>query len=266
MQRPGNIFRGGLQFAGGKAPSPPPLVYGLDTYSTLVAIGIAAPAGVRGSAAGFWIRLLWWITSVTGASATRVQISAFAGAGTGFRVFSTGTNASFVPSGFFTGAVSVGPPTFSLTPARIGLLMDHWMVWDQPAGRMRGYFQGAEYGNTPTGLAFLPNMTQAFTQGCRDNITTPATDCAIVGIAGGDGFVPSPAEVAAAYAASVANAAAGLPLLSAVPGKTTWMGQVGSTWNPPVTITDTIGGQNLAITFGSAASLTLLSIPAVWAT
>lgn len=266
MRRPGDIFRGGLQFAGGSRPAAPiPNVYGLGGYTGPNLLGRNPADGPRGSAAGFYLRIVWWTISVTAAAASRMNAACFAGAGTGYRLLITGTNNSYVPTGFFTGAASVGPPPFALTAAHVGKLMDHLMVWDQPAGQMRGYYQGASYGATPTGLTYLPNAANPVSQGERDNGTLPADQSFIVGIQAGDGFVPTPGEVAAAYATSVANAAASLPVLSAIPGKTTWLGQVGTTWNPPVIITDAIGGQNLSMLAGSAAGLSLQSIPAVWA-
>src|SRR5687768_15574167 len=49
--------------------------------------------------------------------------------------------------------------------------------------------------------------------------------------------------------------------------KTTWRGQVGTTWNTPVIITDEVAGQNLTMIAGAASGLALTSITnPTWAT
>jgi len=248
---------------GSSGPRPPATVYGLGGYDAATVFATAAAQGIQGNVAGFWARAIFWLTTITPAAASRLWVSCFAGAGTGHRGFTSGTNITVNCSGFFTGALSVGPPTFNLTSAL--RLIDIAYVWDQPAGRMRGFYQGVEWGSTATALAFLPNAAEKFCQGSRSTGQLPFDQGFIVGMCGGDNFIPTAAEIAAAHATSIANANASLPLLAAIPAKTTWLGQIGAAWNPPVIVTDTIGGQNLAIAAGVPGSLLLGSIPALWA-
>lgn len=266
--RPGNIGPGIKLVASGGAGGPAPIfpVYALESYDAINRLGSAVSQALQGAIAGFWARYLWWPTALPGAP-TQGQVMCFNGAGTGYRYIVVGGTALLSPSLFMTGAASLTAPTKLIDAAKLNRLIDTVVVWDQPAGRLRHYYQGVEIGaGTASGLAYLPNAAERMVWGNRDNGTQPADRCAIAALAGGDGFVPTAGEIAAAHAATLVRVASGLPPLGAIAGKTTWLGNVGSAWDPPTTVTDTIGAQNLTMYAGSAAGLSLVSMsPPLWA-
>lgn len=224
--------------------------------------------GLRGAVAGFWVRGLMILRSQAVASATRIMCATFEGSGRGYRFMTTGTNGLLRFSAFYTGVVEITAPTRVLAPSDVDLLIDCVFVWDQPNGRLRAYYQGVESGTgTVTGLAYLlPTAAPLFSGLARDNATLYGNDMGLVAVEGGDGFIPTAAEIATAHADTVALVAAGsLPVVTGIPGKTTWSTSVPATWNPPVLLTDTVAAQNWTISVGTAAQYTLFQVPGIWA-
>lgn len=239
-------------------------VFGLSGYSTATRLATASGQGLQGNAAsGHWVRLLFWPTSVTGASATRTYFSTNSGS-TGHRIRTTSSN-TLLQYGAFIGGSEQNTTALTLTAAMLGKLLDVVFVYDQPNALLVAYLDGVAYSSGSASGAYSPAVGTRMTQGSTPTPSSPCSDNVIAGIEGGDGFVPSAAEILAAYNATVVRVKSGLAPLAGIAGKTTWSGQIGPAWNPPVVITDTIGGQNLTMVNGVASSLALQSTLGVWA-
>jgi hypothetical protein len=141
-----------------------------------------------------------------------------------------------------------------------------WGVWDQAAGKMRLYPKnGTESGTgTTTALAFIPAVAARTSMALVS--TTAFTNNWIAAVFGGDGFIPTPAEIAAVdnrlkSTLSVADALSVGGLLA----KTTHAWQVGASWNPPATVSDSVGAAPFTMVSGSASTITTGKESPLWA-
>lgn len=235
-------------------------IFGLAGWDASNLLATAAGQGLQGSVSGHWVRMLHWAVNQS-SSATRFLMSCFNAGGTGHRVVTLALNATLEYIMNVSGGGAVTSPTVTITAGMVGKLIDTVAVWDQPAGKVRLYHQGVEVGSgTANALAYAPNASERFAEGARVGITNPADANAIAAIEGGDGFVPSSAEILAAHTATVSRVQHGLAPFAGIAGKTTWRCQAGSAWNPPVVLTDAIGGQNLTMAVGAASGIDLVQL------
>lgn len=245
----------------GTTPPIVPVTYGLRAFGGAddrLASGI--DLGITGSASGFWFRMLHVIDSQAVVSTTRRLVWNSTG-GAGYTFYTTGTNGTLDGLIIVTGVVSVNIPLLTITAGMVGKLIDTTIVWDSAAGRLRHYYQGVQIGaGTASASAYLLPTGRRMSVGHRDNGTAWADANTICGIEGGDGFIPSDAEILAAHNATKANVAANLPPLAGIAGKTTWRHNQGATWNPPVIWEDEVGAEDLSMVVGSAAGLTLAEL------
>lgn len=248
-----NFLRGGAA----------PRIYGLTDWDTTNVLATANTAGLIGATTGYWSRALWWVISQSGA-AGRILTCANSDAN-GHALTTAGVNnGSYRGFGLFTGPVQVQTPAVTITADMVLKLIDAVLVWDQPAGLLRLYHQGVEVGSQATALAALPsNGRTAF--GCRtSSLAVPLNNAAVHGGEGGES-IPTAGEILAAHNATRAAVAAGQPALGGIAGKTTWRCQLGTTWDPPTSITAEVGG-NMTMAVGAASGLTLVSLTApAWA-
>jgi hypothetical protein len=238
-------------------------VFGLSNYSTTNILQTAAAAGVTCPDLGYWLRVLFRVTSQA-TSAQRRIINATASAdNAGCLIRTNGFNASLEATGRFTGPVPVTTPVFTISAAMVGKLLDAMVVWDKPNGLLRLWVQGAEVGSgtsAAVGLSALPNTTVGTAWGVRPaTAAVPADGVEIFASEGGDGHIPTAAEIIASHAETRRRVHAGLPPFAGIAGKTTWRCQVGAAWNPPTGITAEVGG-NMTMTVGSASGLSLVAL------
>lgn len=241
----------------------PPVVSGIELGAApqLGLLATGAGLGLRGSLTGFWVRMLFVLRSQAVAAGSRFVAANF-GTPQGWLISTSGLNASLE----FLMIAASGPAARVLTGADIDKLIDATWVFDQPANRVRPYFQGIAGATvTPTG-PYRPLSAGTRMSGlARESGAVYATGCGIVAFQGGDGFIPSAAEVAAAHAATVANVAAGLPPFGLIAGKTTWSTNMGPAWNPPTSLIDSVGAQDWQTFLGPATDMQLFQIPINWA-
>lgn len=243
----------------GSSVSITPVVYGLAEYDTSTRLATGGGQGLLGAILGHWVRLLFWPTSVTGASVSRLFASNQTASG-GWRVVSSGTNTSLTYGCLFTGPTLISTTAIVLTSSHLNKLIDLLFVWDQPAGLMRVYYQGVEISTTVVATAYILPVAERTMQGSTSTPSSPCTDNVISAFEGGDGFIPTAGEVAAAHAETRARVAANLAPFAGISGKTTHRWQSGNAWNPPTLLTDGVGSHNLTIVTGSAANLVLGSL------
>jgi hypothetical protein len=245
--------------------SPAPRISGLGNFSTSSRLGSPANEGLRGALVGHWTRMLFYPTSVTGANASRYFLAASNNA-TGFRFISTGTNTLFRYDIFVTGGVAVSTPTLTLTSAMLFKWLDVVGIWDGPNDLVRMFANGIDLGTTTNLLDYLLPVGDRFVVGSTTTPSSPASDNVIAAVSGGDGFVPTAAEVLAAHKITRERVIAGLGPFEPIPGKTTGLWQLASTWNPPTVIKDEIsnGTDDLAVVTGAPSLLTLSSQPGLW--
>jgi hypothetical protein len=243
-------------------------VFGLSNYSTTNILQTAAAAGVTCPDLGYWLRVLFRVTSQA-TSAQRRIINATASAdNAGCLIRTNGFNASLEATGRFTGPVPVTTPVFTISAAMVGKLLDAMVVWDKPNGLLRLWVQGAEVGSgtsAAVGLSALPNTTVGTAWGVRPaTAAVPADGVEIFASEGGDGHIPTAAEIIASHVETRNRIRAGalpFPALGSIPGKTTWCVPGLSGWNPPTSLVAGVGG-NMTMTVGSASGLSLVTLTA----
>lgn len=237
---------------GGKAPvTPTRRIEGLSGYTAGLTLATGNNQGIQGALAGFWAAMIVRVDSQA-TSATRIIFNSFqGGASKGWDLRSGGFNASFAFNAYFAG-VAKQSPVYTWAAGNVGKLALIHALYD--GALLRLFVQGVEVGvGTAAGGAFsLPTLNPCACGIRADGGGLAATDLTVFGCAGGDGFVPTPAEIATHYAAVVTASA-----MVSIPAKTTRLYRFPSAWNPPVTVTESIGGQNFNVTTGLASQFTL---------
>jgi hypothetical protein len=267
-RRPAQLIRR-PQSRGIEAPAiqlPPAVVYGLTDFGgTDDRLASAFDQGITGDVAGFWLRIFHRIKSQAVTSTTRRLVWNSTG-GNGYYFYTNGTNGTIEGAVVVTGVVTVVLPALTLLPAMVDKLIDTLIVWDPVSGRLRHYYQGIEIGTgTASALSYLMPTGRRMSVGHRDNGTNFADQNTICGIEGGDGFIPSAAEVLAAHNATKARVLLNQPPLAGISGKTTWRANQGATWNPPVIWDDEIANEDLTMVVGAASGLSLVAGDGVFA-
>jgi hypothetical protein len=240
------------------------VVYGLTGFDVSNILQTAAAGGLTCPDAGYWMRVLHRVTSQAVSAQRRILNATASADNAGCLIRINGFNASLEATGRFTGPVPVTTPTFTITAAMVGKLLDTVAVWDKAAGLLRLYVNGVEVGSgtSSLGLAALPNATVGTAWGVRPaTAAVPADANDIFASEGGDGFTPSAAEIYAAHWATRQRVRSAQVPFAGIAGKTTWRAQIGAAWDPPTSITAEVGG-NMTMTAGAASGLALATLTA----
>lgn len=164
----------------------------------------------------------------------------------------------------FTGPTQISTTALTITAAMVGKWLDNVYVWDPGIGRLLHYLQAVELSSVVGGAAYVTQATERFAIGSTGTPSSPATECLIAGVEGGDGFVPTASEIYSAHRATRARIAAGKPPLAGIEGKTTWRVHVPKAWNPPTRLRDEVGTQDAIFAVGTAANLVHLPLKGVF--
>lgn len=239
----------------GSEPRVRPGVFcGLSGFQSGLLLATTASQGVQGSTLGFWAAQLIRIDSQVG-SATRISFNAFQGAsGNGWDFRTLTTNATLLFEAFFGAGTGFNSPTRAIAASDVGKLALCVGVFDVAASRLRLYINGAEVGSgTATVGAYRPPVAGATAFGGRaDGGNLPSDNTTIFGCCGGDGFTPTAKEIEVQYLSTVDSGA-----IQPIPAKTTNRWVFPNTWNAPVTLIDSTGGDTASVTAGAASSFVL---------
>jgi hypothetical protein len=224
--------------------------YGYAGWSALGVYNTASGSGIAGAGAGFWTRAVVRVDSQA-STASRIITGRFSGAPGGWQLRCDGFCDSLYFRAVNGAATFIASPTFTVTAAMVGKLIDLWGVHDGSV--LRTYVNGVETGSG-TAITGYTAGAAAHSIGARDNQTLQATNMTIFGVAGGVG-VPSLAEIQAAYAA--AKLAGDVTQVS---GKTDHLWSVSQQSKTAVqnSLSDRVGADTATI-FGATTGLTLQS-------
>lgn len=263
MRRPG-LTRWLSAASGVAMPTPLPSWYGLNGYS-VVWHRTANLVGLIGSVAGFWAAQVLRIDTQAVANAPRFILNAFQGGGSnGWDQRTNTTNAAFQFGAYFGAGSYVAAPVRTIAAGDVGKLALVVGVYDAAAQKMRLYVNGVQSGTgTTIATAYRPSAGSAPTAwgGRADGGSLPpGPSISLFSVCGGNGFVPSDAELLAQFQNTRDS-----QVLQPIAGKTTSMWQFPSVW-PTSPIVDTISGADATLGGGSTAALTLVTIPptATW--
>lgn len=269
-----------------------PVRYGVRGFSTANYLQAGGSGGIRGSASGFWISFTVRPDAVAGGSTGRLIASGTQASNTGFIaqiVGGAGANLQIIDGA----AAARSSPTIPIASIPTNEHVRFTFVYTGAA--LRSYMNGVKVGGDAAATGYTAPAT-AMTLGFWG--TADASSLSAFDLVGGDGFVPSDAEVLAQHQSSTYTAPA------AIPGKTTrlynfhadaaavsgalptsWLDRVGTdhlsnVGTPSVTslgatithrwsLRDTLAAANVAIVDGAAApaaipdSVTLASVDAM---
>lgn len=214
-------------------------VRGMTQWNDSFAYQTAPDGGVKGSTAGFWVAIDGMINAQT-LNATRFLIGKSAGAGTGWAIQALTTNATIRGfAGFVTTGV-LNTPAYSVVADDIGKHNLIVIVYDPSGtGRLRLYVRDVEVGSGTDCLSSVYAPTSASirtTLARRPDVGANApSDWTIYGAVGGDGFVPSLAEIQDLYVRWKSTGS-----VQPIPGKTTrrWSVRSEHVRHAPITISD----------------------------
>jgi len=153
----------------------------------------AAGEGVRGSGSGYWLACLFRLDQIPAASE---YLGACGAAGTtGWQQWLTSSGLLRFRTHNGAGA-SVHAPNITLGSSDVGRV--HAALWVQDASKVRSYLAGAEVGSGTSISGYTaPASTVKQTMGIANPFNYAFTSGTILGVAGGDGVIPSAAEIAA---------------------------------------------------------------------
>jgi hypothetical protein len=235
------------------------VVNGADSFTTSNYYTTAAGVGLRGHVSGFWAGAVIRINALVATGAAEI-FTCYGAGGTGWTLLG-GSNYSALHFDILSGAGGqVASPSYTPTATDVGKLLALIGVYDQVAGKIRFYVEGSEVGSGTTivghtpGGSTIPNMI-----GVILGTAFPAANATIFGVGGGDGFIPTLAEIQTQYAA-IKTAGD----FVAIPGKTThfWSIKQDQAGAIPATLTDRAGSTVMS-KVGSPTLVTDYGLP--WA-
>jgi hypothetical protein len=236
-----------------------PAAYGLSGWSTSVRPSTAAGTGLPGTAdTPFWRAGVFRIDSQAVASGTRYVNSYFTG-GTGWRLYTTGTNATLTFDLINGSAAVIAAPSFAITAGMVGQLV-HWAASFTGTG-VAMWVAGVSTGAATANTTYLtPNLTVGTVPGIRNNVTSPFDGGTWLGLVGGDGAWTT-TEAAAHYLACKAASR----VVTATGSLGRWDIGTSQSGSVPSPIPDVDSTNNMTYLTGSAADLTLETIATpVW--
>lgn len=216
-----------------------PPVRGLTQWNDSFAYQTAPDGGLKGSTVGFWVAVDGMINSQV-LNTTRFLIGKSAAIGTGWAIQALTTNAIIRGFAGFVVAGVINTPAYTVVAGDINVHNLIVLVYDPSGtGTLRLYVRDVEVGagtNCASAVYAPTAATVRTTLARRPDVGANApSDWTIYGAVGGDGFVPTLAEIQNLYLRWKSTNA-----VQPIPSKTTrrWVIRSENVRHAPITISD----------------------------